>query len=214
MRQIGNEIGAQCLVRLELRDVVKHEHPRRAARGADLRGARADVERRGILDHDFRAHDAVVRRAHRAPDEFLQARVAAQLDERPRAIVGVGSQREDAPRGAVEQDHLAARAGDDHGLGHAAQDRFEFVALLGQRVHVGDDRVRRIEQMMLGAAHRVAAVGQQMRRRTSALQARWQRRRLFRRDATACVRSTSRESRRAQARARLRRRPTPATPLR
>ncbi len=44
------------------------------------------------------------------------------------------------------------------------------VALLGQRIHVGHDRIGGVEQMMLRAAHRVAAVGQQMRRWTPALQ--------------------------------------------
>ena len=149
---------------------MKDEHPRRAARGANLRRTGADVKRRRILDHDLRAHDVIARRLHRAPGKFLQPRVAAQLDERPIAIIGVGSQREDPPRRAVEQNHLAARARYDHCLGHAAQNRLELVALLGQRVDVGDDRVGGVEQMMLRAAHRVASFGQHMRRRTPLLQ--------------------------------------------
>ena len=149
---------------------MKDEDPRRAARGANLRGTGADVKRRGILNHDLRAHHFVVGRSHRAPGKLLQARVAAQLDERPRAIVGVSAQGEDAPGRAVEQNHFAARAGHDHRLGHAAQDRLELVALLGQRVHVIDDRVGGVEQMTLRPAHRVAAVGQQMRWRTPILE--------------------------------------------
>ena len=193
---------------------MKDEHPRRAARGANLRGAGADVQRRGILDHDLRADDVVARRSHRAPGKLLQPRVAAQLDERPIAIVRVGSQCEDSPRRAVEQDHLAARAGHDHRLGHAAQNRLELVALLGQRVHVGDDRVGGVEQMMLRAAHRVASVGQQMRRRTPLCSAAATRVESFRAARQRSSDQRERESRRAQARARLRRRPTPAMPRR
>ena len=170
MREIGNEVGAQRLVRLELRDVVEDEHPRGAARGANLRGAGADMQRRRILDHELRAHHATVRGLHRAPRELLQPRVAAKLDERPIAIVGFRSQSEDAPGRAVEQNHLAAGAGHHHRLGHAAQDGLELVALLGQRVDVGDDRVSGVEQVMLRAAHGIAAVRQQMRGRTPFLQ--------------------------------------------
>src|SRR5208337_2459892 len=47
VREIRDKVRAQRLVRLELRDVVKDEYPRRAARGANLRGAGADVQRRG-----------------------------------------------------------------------------------------------------------------------------------------------------------------------
>ena len=97
--QVGDEIRAHGLVGLELGDVVKHQHPgrRRAGVGAHGRGVRREIVRRGALNLKLGAdHPVVRRRAHRARDELLQARVAAELDERAAAVVGVAVKREHA----------------------------------------------------------------------------------------------------------------------
>jgi len=93
---------------------------------------------------------------------------------------------------------------------HAAQDGLELVTLLGQRVHLGDDRVGGVEQVMLRTAHRVASFREADAVAGVGHAARRQRRRVFQRGARASVRLRGRESRRAQVRALLPRRPIPA----
>ena len=96
-------------------------------------------------------------------DEFLQARIAAQLDKIPPLVVGLRAECEGSARLAVQQHHFAATAGHHHCIGHAAQDRFEFVALLGQRVDFANHAVGRLEQLSLRRAHHVAIVRQHVR---------------------------------------------------
>ena len=75
-------------------------------------------------------------------------------------------------RRAVDQHDVAAPSGHHHGLGHAAQDGFEFVALLGQHLEFARDGVGHFEQAMLREAHRVGALVMQMGGRTALLERR------------------------------------------
>ncbi len=86
------------------------------------------------------------------------------------AVIGLGLEREQPARSAVDQHHLTAAAGDHHGFGHVAQDRLEFVALLLEPIDLVDHRVGGIEHAAFGLAHRVALVGNQMRRHLARLE--------------------------------------------
>jgi hypothetical protein len=71
-------------------------------------------------------------------------------------------QGEHASRCTVEQHDLAATARDHDRLGHAAQNRFEFVTLVGQGLDFGDNRIGGVEEPVFGARDRVTILTHQV----------------------------------------------------
>ena len=71
-------------------------------------------------------------------------------------------QREHASRCTVEQHDLAPTACNHDRLGHAAQNRFEFVTLVGKGLDFQDNRIGGIEEPVLGARDRVTILPHQV----------------------------------------------------
>ncbi len=79
------------------------------------------------------------------------------------AVIDLLGQFEHFARRPVDQHHLAVRVGDDDAFGHAAQDCFEFFALLGQGLDVAHHRVGGGDQALLGEPHEMVAANQTQR---------------------------------------------------
>ncbi len=125
------------------------------------------VTRRRRSGPDFwieaRCSRATIGLCHGAGDQLLDRRVAADFDQAAAAVIDLLGQFEHFARGAVDQHHLAVGVGDHDALGHAAQNRFEFFALLGQGLDVAHHRVGGGDQALLGQPHQIIAADQTQR---------------------------------------------------
>src|SRR5215469_10247108 len=72
-------------------------------------------------------------------------------------------QREHASSCTVEEYDLAPTAGYHDRLGHAAQNRFELVTLVGQGLDFRDNRIDRVQEPVLRARDRVTILSHQVR---------------------------------------------------
>src|ERR1700751_5127712 len=81
------------------------------------------------------------------------------------AVIRLGCQRKHPPGSAIEQYDIASRTGDNHGLGHAAQDCVELPSLLLERRYLLGNRIGSFEQMPLRETHWIALVRHEMRGR-------------------------------------------------
>ena len=142
VRDVGDEIAADLIGRLQVRDVVQHEDG-----AAPFGHHRRDVghQRAAAVQYQVQLEAFGIVAAQRSPDLFGDAGVTERLEVR--AARGLTIQLQQAARGFVDQLQAALPIHDQHALDHAGEDGLHACPVTGEIVDPAS-------QLLNGRIHR------------------------------------------------------------